>query len=170
MELTRQVMLTRYDRGDIEEVEDIVVIEYPLTIYLNDEELVTLLCSPASLEFLVIGFLLSESIIKTKDEINSIRIDRSKGIAYVKTNTPKDMAKYFMGKRMLTTGCGRGTIFYNIYDSMNCGIINSDLKISYDKILSLMKVFAAKSQVFQSTGVHSAALSQDEEILFFRRM
>ena len=52
----RQVMLTRYDRGDIEEVEDIVVIEYPLTIYLNDEELVTLLCSPASLEFLVIGF------------------------------------------------------------------------------------------------------------------
>ncbi|NLM43492.1 MAG: formate dehydrogenase accessory sulfurtransferase FdhD [Clostridiales bacterium] len=169
MELTRQVMLTRYDRGDIEEVEDIVVIEYPLTIYLNDEELVTLLCSPASLEFLVIGFLLSESIIKTKDEINSIRIDRSKGIAYVKTNTPKDMAKYFMGKRMLTTGCGRGTTFYNIYDSMNCGIINSDLKISYDKILSLMKVFAAKSQVFQSTGgVHSAALSQDEEILFFQ--
>lgn len=169
MELTRQVILTRYDRGNIEEIEDIVVTEYPLTIYLNDEELVTLLCSPGSLEFLVIGFLLSESIIKTKNEINTIRIDQSKGIAYVKTNTPKDMAKYFMGKRMLTTGCGRGTIFYNIYDSMNCGIINSDLKISYDKILYLMKEFAAKSQIFQSTGgVHSAALSQGEEILFFQ--
>lgn len=169
MELTRQVILTRYDRGNIEEIEDIVVTEYPLTIYLNDEELVTLLCSPASLEFLVIGFLLSESIIKTKNEISTIRIDQSKGIAYVKTKTSKDMAKYFMGKRMLTTGCGRGTIFYNIYDSMNCGTINSDLKISYDKILYLMKEFAAKSQVFQSTGgVHSAALSQGEEILFFQ--
>jgi FdhD protein len=52
---------------------------------------------------------------------------------------------------------------------MNCGTINSDLKISYDKILYLMKEFAAKSQIFQSTGgVHSAALSQGEEILFFQ--
>jgi len=169
MELTRQIVLTRFDNGNIEEKEDDVVIEYPLTIYLNDEELVTLLCSPASLEFLVTGFLLSESIIKAKDEIKTIKIDRSKGIAYVKTNTPKDMAKYFMGKRMITTGCGRGTIFYNIYDSMNCGIINSDLKISYSKIILLMKEFASRSQTFQNTGgVHSAALSQGEEILFFQ--
>lgn len=169
MELTRQVKLMRYDKGNAEEIEDIVVIEYPLTIYLNDEELVTLLCSPASLEYLVIGFLISESIIKTKDEISSIRIDESKGVAYVKTKISKDMAKYFMGKRMLTTGCGRGTIFYNVYDSIDCGVVNNDLKISCDKIAALMKEFASMSQTFQSTGgVHSAALSQGEEVLYFQ--
>jgi len=168
MELTRQVIVTRYDRGNIEEKEDLVVREYPLTIYLNDEELVTLLCSPAGLDYLTMGFLLSEGIISRKDEIKSLRIDESKGVAYVKTTTSKDMAKYFMGKRMLTTGCGRGTIFYNVYDSMNCSPINSSLRIQYGKILTLMKEFSSKSEVFENTGgVHSAALSQGDEILIF---
>lgn len=168
MELTRQVIVTRYDRGNIEEKEDLVVREYPLTIYLNDEELVTLLCSPAGLDYLTMGFLLSEGIISRKDEIKSLRIDESKGVAYVKTTTSKDMAKYFMGKRMLTTGCGRGTIFYNVYDSMNCSPINSSLRIQYGKILTLMKEFSSKSEIFENTGgVHSAALSQGDEILVF---
>lgn len=168
MELTRQVIVTRYDRGNVEEKEDLVVREYPLTIYLNDEELVTLLCSPAGLDYLTMGFLLSEGIISRKDEIKSLRIDESKGVAYVKTTTSKDMAKYFMGKRMLTTGCGRGTIFYNVYDSMNCSPINSSLRIQYGKILTLMKEFSSKSEVFENTGgVHSAALSQGDEILIF---
>lgn len=168
MEFTRQIMLTRYDRGTIEEKEDIVVREYPLTIYLNDEELVTLLCSPSALDFLALGFLLSEGIINKKGDIKSIRIDEAKGVAYVKTSTPKDMAKYFMGKRMLTTGCGRGSVFYNIYDSMACKAIDSDFRITYVKVLSLMKEFSAKSQVFESTGgVHSAALSLGDSILLF---
>lgn len=168
MEFTRQILLTRYDRGIVEEKEDVVVREYPLTIYLNGEELVTLLCSPAALDFLALGFLISEGIINKKEEIESIRIDEAKGVAYVKTSAPKDMAKYFMGKRMLTTGCGRGTIFYNIYDSMACKIIENDFKITYTKVLSLMKEFSSKSEVFENTGgVHSAALSQGEDILVF---
>lgn len=168
MEFTREVLLTRYDRGIVEEKKDLVVREYPLTIYLNDEELVTLLCSPAALDFLALGFLLSEGIINKKEEIKSMKIDEAKGVAYVKTTAPKDMAKYFMGKRMLTTGCGRGTIFYNIHDSMACSPIEDNVKISYTKILSLMKEFSSKSEVFENTGgVHSAALSQGDGIIIF---
>lgn len=168
MKLTREIMLTKYDRGAIEEKEDLVVREYPLTIYLNDEELVTLLCSPEALDFLTIGFLLSEGIINKKDEIKSMKIDEAKGVAYVKTHTPKDMAKYFMGKRMLTTGCGRGTVFYNIHDSMHCNTLKGDFKTTYSKVLFLIKEFSSKSDIFETTGgVHSAALSQGDDILFF---
>lgn len=168
MNLTREIILTRYDRGNIEEVPDIVVREYPLTIYLNGEEMVTLLCSPKSLEYLTLGFLLSEGMIKERTEINSIKINEEKGVAYVKVTGDKTGSKYFMGKRMLTTGCGRGTIFYNVYDSMQCKPLENQLKVSYKSILSSMKDFAAKSEVFQNTGgVHSAALSDGENILIF---
>ncbi len=168
MDFTREITLTRYDRGQIEEVDDIVVREYPLTIYLNDEEMVTLLCSPKSLNYLTLGFLLSEGMIKEKSEVKSVKINEEKGVAYVKASGDKGGSKYFMGKRMLTTGCGRGTIFYNIYDSMQCEHIENQLKISYKSILSSMKDFAAKSEIFQNTGgVHSAALSDGENILIF---
>ena len=168
MNLTREIILTRYDKGKIEETPDIVVREYPLTIYLNGEEIVTLLCSPKSLDYLSLGFLLSEGIIKEKSEIKSIKIDKQKGVAYIKVSGDKSSSKYFMGKRMLTTGCGKGTIFYNVYDSMQCTPIDSELKISYKKILSSMKAFAANSEIFQSTGgVHSAALSDGDNILIF---
>ena len=45
-----------------------MVIEYPLTIILNEKELITLLCSPKDLKYLVVGFLYSEGIIKEKNE------------------------------------------------------------------------------------------------------
>ena len=168
MDLTREILLTRYDKGNIKETSDIVVREYPLTIYLNGEEMVTLLCSPKSLDNLTLGFLLSEGMIKEKSEINSIKIDEEKGVAYVKAAGDKSGSKYFMGKRMLTTGCGRGTIFYNVYDSIQCMPLENSLKVNYKRILSSMKDFAAKSEIFQNTGgVHSAALSDGESILIF---
>jgi len=62
------------------EVEDTVVREFPLTIILNERELVTLLCSPTKLEFLTAGYLWSEGLIESKKEIREIKLDREKGV------------------------------------------------------------------------------------------
>lgn len=168
MDLTREIQLIRYDGECSNEVDDIVVREYPLTIFLNDEELVTLLCSPKALDFLAYGFLLSEGIILDKKDIKAIKVNEEKGTVNVYTASQKDISGYFMGKRMMTTGCGGGTVFYNTHNIKSCNPAKEDLKVKAKKLLALMKEFSTASEVFQNTGgVHSAALSDGNDILIY---
>lgn len=168
MDLTRGVRILKYN-GECSKVEDdIVVREYPLTIFLNGEELVTLLCSPKALDFLVYGFLISEGIIQDKKDIADIKVDEESGVVDVFTSKQRDMTSYFTGKRMMTTGCGGGSVFYNIHDVVNCRPAEAGLKVKGSKLLQLMKEFSASSEVFQNTGgVHSAALSDGDKVLVF---
>lgn len=168
MNLTKEIMLTRYERGKIMETPDIVVREYPLTIFVNEEKFITLLCSPKNLDYLSIGFLLSEGIIAKKDDIKSIKIEEDKGVAYIEVAEGKNSINSFMGNRMSTTGCGGGTIFYNIYDLLQDKQLSNNVIITFKKIISSMEEFSAKSEIFVNTGgVHSAALSDGENILVF---
>jgi len=97
-------------------VEDIIVKEIPLTIFLNNQELVTLLCTPGGLKYLAIGFLYSEVLIKNKGEIEKVVLDEEKGVIWVKTNEDKNFVKELMFKRVITSGCGKGAAFYNLVD------------------------------------------------------
>jgi len=64
-----RVPIQRVTAFEKEEAEDIIVREFPLTIILNGQELVTLLCSPADLKYLAIGFLFSEGLLKNKENL-----------------------------------------------------------------------------------------------------
>ena len=65
-----------------------MVSEYPLTVMVNGQEFVTLVCTPDHLEELVIGFLASEGVIRFEKEIKSFTIDESLGFAYVELTNP----------------------------------------------------------------------------------
>ena len=73
---------TREGRGSIEEV---VAREMPVTIILNNQELVTLLCSPTDLKYLAIGFLSSEGLLKSREEVKKITVDDRRGVVRVET-------------------------------------------------------------------------------------
>ena len=77
MEWTKKIQINRVKGSAVEKEEDILIIEYPFTIYLNDEEIITLLCSPKDLKPLSIGFLFSEGFIDNIDNIISIDIDEN---------------------------------------------------------------------------------------------
>ena len=85
-EKLRVVRITEGVRSD---VEDSVVREAPLTIVLDNQELVTMLCSPIDLEYLAVGFLFSEGFLKSKEEIKKVVVDDRKGIAWVETREGK---------------------------------------------------------------------------------
>lgn len=168
MELTRDIHIVRYENGEVSTAEDMVVREYALTIFLDGEEFITLLCSPSSLECLVIGFLLSESIIKSKADIERIRLDEERGVADVLTNTSSSLAKSLHGKRTMTTGCGKGSSFYNAMDSLHCRKLTEGPQYSAQAVIDLMKAFNKSSELFRDTGgVHSVALADAEGIVLF---
>lgn len=168
MELTRDIPIIKYENGTALSVDDMVVKEYALTILLDGEEFITLLCTPSSLDCLTVGFLLSESIIKSKADIRRIHIDEEKGIAEVDTYESSLIAKKLHGKRTMTTGCGKGTTFYNAVDSLNCRKVSGALELNAGTILELMKAFNKRSELFLNTGgVHSVALGNDAGIILF---
>lgn len=168
MDVTKKYIIQKYQNEEVDEVEDLVVCEYPLTIFLNDQEFITLLCSPKSLKNLSIGFLYSEGIIKSTSDIDSINIDEKMGYAYIKIGNVSKFAKQLYGKRVITTGCGKGSIFYNALDSLKCKQFKHNLDIDYKKLLDIMKLFNKKSELFLETGgVHSVGLIDGDDILYF---
>ena len=79
-------------------IEDVVAREFPLTIILNNQELATLLCSPSNLKQLAIGFLFSEGLIKSKDEIKKLTLDEQRGVIRVETEEASELARDILFK------------------------------------------------------------------------
>src|SRR4030043_1906977 len=112
--------------------DDVVVREFPLTIVLNNHELVTLLCSPKNLDYLAVGYLSSEGLLKSKDEIKTITVDDQRGVVRLDTVAAQEIAQDVLFKRLITSGCGRGASFYNAADSASQKV-KSEKKISTDE-------------------------------------
>ncbi len=157
--------LTEEGRSNI---EDAVAREFPLTIILNNQELVTLLCSPADLKYLAIGFLFSEGLLTDKDAIKKIFVDDQRGVARVETKEDNALANELVFKRFITSGCGRGASFYSAADVQDQAKVESQTQMSTHEVLSLVSDFQHRSQIFRATGgVHSAALCDTKSILVF---
>lgn len=168
MKPTKDIDIIRVKDESITNEEDILIIEYPFTIYLNDEEIITLLCSPKSLKELTLGFLYSEGFIDDISTIEKIQIDEEKGIAYVYVKERKSLSEKLQGKRTITSGCGKGTLFYNVLDSFKSKKIEKPLDIKIEEIQALVREFNHKSELFLNTGgAHSCALCSKSGILIF---
>ena len=151
-----------------EVIDDLVVREIPLTINIGENELVTLLCCPSDLEDLVRGFLFSSGLIKKAEDIIKILINREQWIAYVSL-VGGEIDQSLVFKRLYTSGCGRGTMFYNVSDILNRSKVVSDFKISVEKINELVFDFQKRSALYLKTGgVHGAALATDQGISIFK--
>jgi len=163
-----KVSILRLTEESRNSIEDVVAREFPLTVILNNQELVTLLCSPTDLRYLAIGFLSSEGLIGDKDEIKQIMVDDRRGVVRVETKEDNALANELVFKRFITSGCGRGASFYSAADVQNQMKVESRTQISTHNVLSLVHDFQHRSEVFRATGgVHSAALSDTENILLF---
>lgn len=150
------------------EVEDVVAREFPLTIILDRQELVTLLCTPKDLKYLAIGFLSSEGLLENKEEIRKIILDDRRGVVRVETEGDRGIARELLFKRLITSGCGRGAAFYSVVDTTSQAKVESQMRISAGEVFALAKEFQLRSQVYRATGgVHSAALCDTKGILIF---
>ncbi len=132
--------------------------EMALTILINGQETVTILCTPTKLTQLVLGFLYSERIISNMSEVASIRVCEDEPIADVRlVNTDYQEPK----RRTLTSGCGSGVTF-----NTEVSRVDSDLAITPEEVLSLMKQLYRQQDLFQQGGgIHSSALCDRRQIL-----
>jgi len=155
----------------VSEAEVMVTREFSLTISLNNQELLNLLCTPANLEYLAVGFLFSEGLLKSKDEIKKIEVDNKRGVVWVETNGGQGLTEELLfKKRFITSGGGtvKGASFHSAADIQGQEKIASRVVIAPHQVFKLADEFRHHSRLFQAShGVHSAALCDTESILVF---
>ncbi len=164
----RIVRIRSGENGTTEELDDQVIVEAPVTIYLNGSELVTLLCTPEKIDCLALGFLRSEGLLTSMDDLDAIRVQEDKSLVEIDLKSKADLVEKLYGKRTVTSGCGKGTVFFNVLDSLRSSALEGTLEIAPDRVISLMESLQDQAEVFKKTGgVHSAALASREQILYF---
>lgn len=148
-------------------VEAIVAREFFATIFFNDREVATLLCSPVGLDYLAAGFLFSEGLIKGREDIKKIEVDDKLGVIRVKAKNAVQNDARYKSPRLITSGCGGGASFYSLHDA-ELPRVESRLEIRSSDIFSLVKAFQHYSPTYLAThGTHSAALCDAGGILVF---
>lgn len=151
------------------EQERPIVREVPLTIYLNDREIVTLLCLGDYPESLAVGFLKSEGLINRAEDILSLSVDPENLVVRVEVNEDTRLAEKLFSRRVLTSGCGKGTTFYNALDTLIMEKIHSPLTITTAQVFHLMRRLAEDSELYKITGgTHNSALATVEDLVLFR--
>jgi FdhD protein len=150
----------RVKGGRVDEVKGDVVREQPLTIYVNGERFVTLLCSPFKLDALVLGYLWMEKVIEGMEEIASCQVSEVDGRAEVTLTHPASLPT----ERILTSGCGGGITFR--IDPRLFKPLDSGLRVAPSALAARLKeLFAAAVHYHASRGIHGAALSDGNRLL-----
>jgi FdhD protein len=168
VETKRDTPVLKVTGNTIEGVIDEVASEFPVRLVLNGEQLVTLLCTPTELEELAVGFLLSEGILRGHSSIKKMEVDEREAAVHIElADLPPDFSELFE-KRTISSGCGKGVTFtqYRMYADERIEVKRPLMTL--DDIRRLLKTFKNISALYLETGgVHSAALSDGKEILFF---
>lgn len=132
--------------------------EMDLAITVNQQELATILCTPVKLNYLVLGFLYAEGIISGVGDVVMMRVCDDDPQADVRLKSSEFTPPT---KRTITSGCGGGTIF----DTQG-QMVDSSLVVTPREVLSLMKQFQTKMELYPlSGGVHTSALSDAGDML-----
>lgn len=163
-----QHVLSVSRRGrDTEWKRDTVATEFPLTIFVNEEEMATLVCTPSDLEDLVRGFLTAEGVLRREERITRFFIDREEGTAHIEAPDRKGaMEQEMFAKRYVGSCCGKSrTGFYFANDARTAREVEVDFPLTLDDTFELMDGLQAESPLFQKTGgVHNAGLATRDRI------
>ena len=145
--------------------------ERALTVYVDKRELVTLMTLGAHPEWLVLGYLRNQRLVDSVDEIESITVDWEVGAAAVKTRHGITDIEKRTEKRVVTTGCGQGSVFGDLLGAFE-GITLPPSTVTQAQLETITNTIRLQDSVYKQAGsVHGCALfsttSETAEQLIF---
>lgn len=165
----REYNIKHFEKSVVEVKSDQIALEQQFTLFVNSTEMTTFLCSPTNLVNLGLGYLVSEGIVKKKEDVAQIDLQEMEHYVNISLNPTVSINQYREVKKVLTSGCGKGSIFLKSLQEINLLSIEPYLTISASSIYPLMRQFQMMSTLFLATGgVHSVALCNSSEILLHR--
>jgi FdhD protein len=149
-------------------VDELVAVEAPVNLYVNDHHVVTLFSLPTQLKELGVGWLLSQAIVGSIDEIISVQV-KENNVKISCSSKIETRIKAAKTMRIVDSSCGSTTDdFLFLIDRMIKPFVNSDYVVMAEKILHFVKVLNEKSALFKLTGgTHSAAIFHEGKLVAF---
>ncbi len=144
-----------------------LVREQPLTIYLNRQEIVTLMTMGSAPAYLIAGFLLNQQLIDSAAAIHSIHVDWDVNAAAVYADTVEAVGQK-TEKRVVTSGCGQGTMFTAVMDhaAKKAAHLPTITPLTAENIYALLAQLSKENDVYkQAGGVHGCALCTHNRVI-----
>lgn len=169
--LSKQKRIVQFVDGQLQSTEDWIATERPVTIYLNQKEFATIVCSPQYIEDMVIGFLASEGVIPSIASVQSINYDEQQGVVRLTTDKAYPFYEQMLNKRYITSCCGMSRqSFIFAHDAIRAKKMHDHtFTLKPHTCFRLMQQLEQCAELFQQTGgVHNAALCSEEAIIVQR--
>jgi FdhD protein len=169
MPLTRQVTVIN-EHGVQEHMS--IPAERALTVYVDKREIVTLMTLGAEPELLVLGYLRNQRLVQHAHDVESITVDweageNGAGVAAVKTRAGIADIQARTARRVVTTGCGQGSVFGDLMDELD-GIQLPEAHLTQTRLYVLLNAIRLQESTYKSAGsVHGCALFQGEHLKIF---
>ncbi len=149
------------------EVETHVVHERPLTIYLNRQEIVTAMTIGDHPDWLAVGYLLNQGMLKPDDEITGIDFDEDLEVIVVRTVRETNFEEK-MKKKTRTSGCAQGTVFGDMMENFETITLAPDAIVKTSWLYALTrKINTAPSLYLKAGAIHGCVLCRGDRPLVY---
>jgi len=141
-------------------------------VFVDKRELVTLMTLGAAPELLVLGYLRNQRLVERCEDVESITVDWDVHAAAVKTRGGIERFDEKTAKRVVTTGCGQGTVFGDLMGEIGSIRLappdDPAARLSQPALYRLLDAVRKQESTYKSAGsVHGCALFRQDEMLIF---
>jgi FdhD protein len=143
--------------------------ERPLTVYVDKRELVTLMTLGGAPEALTLGYLRNQRLVRSLEDIVSIQVDWSVDAVAVLTRNGIAGIEERTAKKVVTTGCGQGSVFGGLMDEVDQIHLPPEARLTQSVVYRIVETIRTQQSVYKQAGsVHGCALfSNTGELLYF---
>jgi len=154
----KKIIIDKVSGDDIQEVEDLTIEEARLNVYLNGNKAISMMCIPIDQEAHAIGFLMSENVISSMDDVDEINISEDGLRVDIKAKIVENSLENLYKEKTLVSGCGGG-VTGNIAGQVEVPFNQTRFHVKPELISSEIKKFYQDSELYTLTGcVHKAML------------
>ena len=148
-------------------VDTTVVVERPLTLFLNRQEIVTIMTICDYPDYLAVGYLINQNMLDPNEKIIGIDFEDDIETVVVRTQTETDFEDK-LKKKTLTSGCAQGTVFGDLMEKFEDILLPTDAEIRTSWLYSLTKkINTTPSLYLQAGAIHGCVLcEQDRPIIY----
>ncbi|MEX2629955.1 MAG: formate dehydrogenase accessory sulfurtransferase FdhD [Tistlia sp.] len=148
-------------------VETPVVMERPLTLFLNGQEIVTMMTIGDYPDYLALGYLLNQNMLRLDDEIEGVDYDEDLEVVVVRTARATNYEEK-LKKKIRTSGCAQGTVFGDLMEKFDEIALARDVELRTSWIYALSrKINGAPSLYLTSGAIHGCVLCQGDRPLVY---
>jgi FdhD protein len=152
---------------DGKKIEQFVVTERPITIFLNSQEIVTAMTIGDHPQWLAVGYLLNQGMLDRDDEITGIEHDDDLGVVVVRTKRQTNFEEK-LKKRIQTSGCAQGTMFGDLMENFDRVSLSSAAIIKTSWLYKLMKTINMTPSLYLKAGaIHGCVLAKGDSVLVY---